>query len=258
MRARQTWSERIRDALDNDRFELWEQPIQALERFGEDRSEVLVRMLGADGDAIPPGVFMYIAERFGQVQAIDRWVIGRSIELMAERRRHGRDHVLEVNLSGASITDEGVIDFIASEVANAPIDPTRLVFEVTETTAIVNVERARRFARRLADLGCQFALDDFGAGFGSFYYLKHLPFDCVKIDGDFVKELPSSPPDQLTVQAIVRIASGLGKETVAEYVQDEDTLALLREFGVDFAQGYHVGRPRPARDWLGTRHRSPA
>jgi predicted signal transduction protein with EAL and GGDEF domain len=173
----------------HDHFELWEQPILTLRTGQVDRAEVLVRMLDASGDAIPPGVFLYIAERFGQIQAVDRWVISRAIRLLA-----ARDRTIEVNLSGASITDEATIAFIASEIRNAPIDPTRLVFEVTETTAIVNVERARRFARRLSDLGCQFALDDFGAGFGSFYYLKHLPFDCVKIDGDFVKELPRSPP----------------------------------------------------------------
>jgi EAL domain-containing protein (putative c-di-GMP-specific phosphodiesterase class I) len=119
------------------------------------------------------------------------------------------------------------------------------VFEVTETAAIVNVEGARRFALRLAELGCQFALDDFGAGFGSFYYLKHLPFDCLKIDGDFIRHLPASPSDQLTVKAIVEIARGLGKQTIAEYVEDEPTLRLLRDYGVDCAQGFHIGRPAP-------------
>ena len=139
------------------------------------------------------------------------------------------------------------MDFIASEVRNAPIDPTCLVFEVTETAAIANVDRARSLARGLADLGCQFALDDFGSGFGSFYYLKHLPFDVVKIDGDFIKELPTTRTDQLTVQAIVQIAKGLGKTTTAEFVSDDATVAMLREFGVDYAQGFHVGRPEPIR-----------
>ena len=153
---------------------------------------------------------------------------------------------LEVNLSGATITDSDVIDFIVERVRSAPIDPRRLTFEVTETTAIVNIDRARTFARRLADLGCKFALDDFGAGFGSFYYLKHLPFDLVKIDGDFIKDLPNSRTDQLTVQAIVQITKGLSKQTVAEFVGNEATLDLLRRFGVDYAQGYHLGKPRRA------------
>jgi EAL domain-containing protein (putative c-di-GMP-specific phosphodiesterase class I) len=248
IRARLTWSERIREALAHDGFTLHEQPIVSLASGELRRSELLVRLRGDGGDLIPPGVFLPVAERFGQIQAIDRWVIEQALLLLAERQRAGLDHHIEVNLSGASITDEDLIEFIARELAQAPIDPTKLVFEVTETAAIVNIHRARGFARRLADLGCQSALDDFGAGFGSFYYLKHLPFDCVKIDGDFIKQLPASQPDQLTVQAIVQIARGLGKETIAEFVEDEPTLRLLRDYGVDHAQGYHIGRPRPVED----------
>jgi EAL domain-containing protein (putative c-di-GMP-specific phosphodiesterase class I) len=174
-------------------------------------------------------------------------VIEHAVQLLAERRAAGLDHYFEVNLSGATVSDRDVMEFIAETVRTAPIDPTRLMFEITETAAIVNIERARQFARRLADLGCQFALDDFGAGFGSFYYLKHLPFDCVKIDGDFIKELPLNVTDQLTVQAIVAISRGLGKQTVAEFVGDDETLELLRGYGVDHAQGYHIATPRPAR-----------
>jgi EAL domain-containing protein (putative c-di-GMP-specific phosphodiesterase class I) len=156
---------------------------------------------------------------------------------------------MEVNLSGTSIGDPAVIDFIADSVRNAGIDPTALTFEVTETEAIVNIDRARVLSRQLSSLGCAFALDDFGAGFGSFYYLKHLPFDVVKIDGDFIKTLPASASDQLTVQAIVTIARGLSKRTVAEFVGDDRTVDLLREYGVDFAQGYHMGKPEPATLW---------
>jgi EAL domain-containing protein (putative c-di-GMP-specific phosphodiesterase class I) len=246
MRERFGWSQRIRDALDEDAFELWEQPILHLESGSRERSEVLLRMR-SHGELVAPGDFLDVAERFGQIQAIDRWVVARAVRLLADRRAAGDDATLEINLSGASITDEEVMDHIAAEIRNAPIDPTRVVFEITETAAINNIERARRFARRLADLGCQFALDDFGAGFGSFYYLKHLPFDCVKIDGDFIRNLPTSATDQLTVKAIVDIARGLGKETIAEAAGDEATLELLRRFGVDFAQGFHVARPRPAR-----------
>jgi EAL domain-containing protein (putative c-di-GMP-specific phosphodiesterase class I) len=153
---------------------------------------------------------------------------------------------MEVNLSGPSIGDPAVIDFIAESVRSAGIDPTALIFEVTETEAIVNIDRARVLSRQLSSLGCQFALDDFGAGFGSFYYLKHLPFDVVKIDGDFIKSLPTSTSDQLTVQAIVTIARGLRKRTVAEFVGSERTVEMLQEYGVDFAQGYHIGKPAPA------------
>ncbi|MBJ7332497.1 MAG: EAL domain-containing protein [Solirubrobacteraceae bacterium] len=246
LRDRQTWSERIRDALEQDKLQLWEQPILDLHTGTTTRSEMLIRMDDPDGGPpIPPGSFLYIAERFGQIMALDRWVIDHSIQVLAERAKAGVVHPIEVNLSGRSITDEALIDYIAAEIGNAGIDPRNLVFEITETTAIGNIDRARGFAGRLADLGCQFALDDFGSGFGSFYYLKHMPFDTVKIDGDFIKDLPQSRTDRLTVRAIVQIARGLGKTTIAEFVQDDETVRLLKEYGIDYAQGYHVGHPHP-------------
>ncbi len=245
LRARLGWSERIREALAEDRFELFEQPIVAIGSGHVAGSEMLLRMRDVDGSIIAPGMFLDVAERFGQIQAIDCWVVARAIRLLAERQAAGIDLELEVNLSGGSLTETTVVDFILSEVRNAPIDPTRLTFEVTETAAIVNIDRARSLAQNLSDLGCRFALDDFGSGFGSFYYLKHLPFDVVKIDGEFIKELESSEADRLTVQAIVQIARGLGKPTIAEFVENEATLRLLSTIGVDFAQGYHLGRPRP-------------
>ncbi len=245
MRARLTWAERIRDGLDGDGFVLWEQPILNLATGICDRSELLIRMVDADGRPVLPGVFLPVAERFGQIQAIDRWVLRLAVELARVRQAAGNHDVLEVNLSGISLTDESLIDDLVSQIKAASIDPTRLIFEVTETAAVANFDDARRFAGRITDLGCQFALDDFGSGFGSFYYLKHLPFDGVKIDGDFVKDLAATKADQLTVQAIVQICAGLGKETTAEFVQNDATIDLLTSYGVDFAQGYHIGKPRP-------------
>jgi diguanylate cyclase (GGDEF)-like protein/PAS domain S-box-containing protein len=247
LRARLSWSERIRDALASDGFELYEQPILHIGSGRVAASELLLRMRDGAGGTIAPGEFLDAAERFGQIQAIDRWVIGRAVRVLAERQAKGLAIDMEVNLSGGSISDPTVIDFIASEVRNAPIDPRRLTIEVTETAAITNIERARQLARTLTDLGCRFALDDFGSGFGSFYYLKHLPFDLVKIDGEFIKELEQSKPDRLTVQAIVQIAKGLDKPTVAEFVESLPILRELERLGVDFAQGYHIGRPRPLR-----------
>ncbi len=244
LRTQMTWAERIRGALEGEGFVLYEQPIVGVRSGRAERSELLIRMLADDG-VIAPGQFLPIAERFGLMKEIDRWVIARAIRLLAERQAAGLGWLgVDVNLSGESITDPSVMDFIAAEVRNAPIDPTCLIFEVTETSAIVNMERARTLADGLAELGCQFALDDFGAGFGSFYYLKYLPFDMVKIDGDFIKSLPTSRTDQLTVRAIVQIAAGLGKQTTAEFVGDDQTVDLLSELGVDFAQGYHMGKPR--------------
>jgi diguanylate cyclase (GGDEF)-like protein/PAS domain S-box-containing protein len=243
MRARLTWSERIRTALEEDGFELYQQPILDIRKNEVTHHELLVRLPGDSGELIPPGTFLYIAEQFGLIQAIDRWVVGQATRLLKRLHAEGDPVTLSVNLSGASITDASLLELVEDEIRTTGIDPRALIFEVTETAAIVNIEKARRFAERLGELGCAFALDDFGAGFGSFYYLKHLPFDYLKIDGDFIRQLPASKPDQLTVKAIVQIAHGLGKRTVAEFVGDEATVSLLRRFGVDFAQGYHTGRP---------------
>jgi diguanylate cyclase (GGDEF)-like protein/PAS domain S-box-containing protein len=245
LRRRMHWADRIRDALAHERFVLYEQPILGLESGRIEGSELLLRMLDDDGTPIAPGAFLEVAERFGQIQAIDRWVIGQAVRLLGDRQAAGIDLDLEVNISGGSITEGELVDSIVAEVRGAPIDPSRLTFELTETAAIVNMDRAKLVAQRLADLGCRFALDDFGAGFGSFYYLKHLPFDVVKIDGEFIRELLHRPADRLTVEAIVHIADGLDKPVIAEFVQDAATLALLRDLGVGYAQGYHVGRPQP-------------
>jgi len=154
---------------------------------------------------------------------------------------------LEVNLSGKSIGDPELPELIEREIAATGVDPGRLVFEITETAAIANMDLARSFAERLRKLGCRFALDDFGAGFSSFYYLKHLPLDYVKIDGDFIRNLAGSLTDQLVVKSIVDIARGMGMKTIAEFVENAETVEMLREKGVDYSQGYHHGRPEPMR-----------
>jgi EAL domain-containing protein (putative c-di-GMP-specific phosphodiesterase class I) len=248
MRARLTWSERIRVALEQNRFELFQQPILDVRKNEVTHHELLVRLPGDSGELIPPGTFLYIAEQFGMIQAIDRWVVSQAARLIKRLHAEGNPVTLSVNLSGASITDPSLLEVVERELRETGIDPHALIFEVTETAAIVNIEKARRFAERLAELGCAFALDDFGAGFGSFYYLKHLPFDYLKIDGDFIRQLPASKADQLTVKAIVQIAHGMGKRTVAEFVGDDQTLRLLRRYGVDFAQGYYTGRPVAVSD----------
>jgi diguanylate cyclase (GGDEF)-like protein/PAS domain S-box-containing protein len=244
MQSRLAWADRIKDALEEDRFVLHAQPIVALCQDPVPRHELLIRMLGDEGDLIPPGTFLYVAERFDLIQQVDRWVLQRAIALLAHAKRSGHLMHLEVNLSAKSITDPKLPGFVAGELANAGIDGTGLCVEVTETAAIVNVDRARQFAHRLADLGCEFALDDFGAGFASFYYLKHMVFDYVKIDGEFIRRLPDSHINQLVVRSVVDLAQGLGKRTIAECVGDGATLTLLRQYGVDYAQGFHLGRPQ--------------
>jgi EAL domain-containing protein (putative c-di-GMP-specific phosphodiesterase class I) len=165
--------------------------------------------------------------------------------VLAEQQRAGHPVSFEVNLSAKSIGDPALSELIACELAATGADPRGLVFEFTQTAAIVNIDRAQLFARRLRELGCGLAIDDFGAGFASFYYLKHFAFDYLKIDGEFVENLATSKTDQLIVKSVVDIARGLDKRTIAEFVGDERTLELLREYGIDFAQGFHVGRPRP-------------
>ena len=248
MRARLTWAERIRDALEENRFVLHAQPIVSLTGDPIPRHELLIRMMGEGGDLVPPGTFLYIGERFELIQEIDRWVIQRAIELLATEKHAGRNLVLALNLSAKSVVDDSLPKFVAGELANAGIDGRGLCVEVTETAAIVNVDRARRFAHALAELGGEFALDDFGAGFASFYYLKHMVFDYVKIDGEFIRSLPDSHVNQLVVKSVVGIAAGMGKRTVAEFVGDEATMDLLRGYGIDYAQGFYLARPRAIED----------
>ena len=235
----------IRDALENDRFVLHAQPIQSLVGDPVPRLELLIRMLGEGDDLVPPGTFLYTGERFDLIQAIDRWVIRRAIALLAAHKRVGCPIHISLNLSAKSVTDPGLPSFVTAELQSAGIDGHGLCVEVTETAAIVNVDRAKLFAHTLADLGCEFALDDFGAGFASFYYLEHMAFDYVKIDGEFIRNLPASPVNQLVVRSVVDIARGLGKRTVAEFVGDQETEDLLRRYGVDYAQGFHVAKPQP-------------
>ena len=249
--ARQAEAEHLRRALQDDRFVLYGQPILDLRESEVSQYEVLLRLRGEEGgEPLTPSTFLYVAERFGLIQAIDGWVVGRAIELIAENERAGRPLVLHVNISGKSIGDPRVAALIESALTTAGIDPSRLVIELTETAAMANIEEAKAFAHRLRARGCRLALDDFGAGFGSFYYLKSLPFDYLKIDGDLIRGLAASRMDQLVVGAIVGVARGMGKKTVAEFVSDDETVRLLEKAGVDYAQGYHVGRPRPLRDAL--------
>ncbi len=239
----QTTTARIRDAITHNRFRLHTQPIRSLASGGIERYELLLRMAGENGTLLPAASFIEAAERSGMVQELDRWVVARALELLAAREREGHPVSLHVNLSGVSLTDLSVLEFIERKVDEGGADPSRCTFEITRTTPVEDYDTAIGFADRLTELGCQVAIDDYGASFSPFHHLKRLPFDLIKIDGEFVRDMPRSDADQLTVQAIVQIARGLGKETIAEYVQDDTTAEMLREYGVDMAQGFHLGRP---------------
>jgi diguanylate cyclase (GGDEF)-like protein/PAS domain S-box-containing protein len=250
MHTRVTWAQRIRDAIDDGRFTLVAQPILDLKTGVPTRFEVLLRMLDHHGDLIPPSAFMSTAERLGMIQEIDALVVARAIRAVAAAGAGIGDARVEINLSGASMGDPRILRVIERELRETGLDPARVIFEITETTAIANIADAREFSDELATLGCRFALDDFGAGFGSFYYLKHVRFDILKIDGEFVRDACATRTDRLVIEAVVAIARGLGKQTVAEHVGDEPTVALLRELGVDYGQGYFLGKPQPLERFL--------
>ncbi len=249
--SRSSEADRMRQAIEGDQFHLYCQPIMDLKTDEAAQYELLLRLPVGEGcEPLAPNSFLYVAERFGIILAIDCWVVRKAIALIGEYERSGRSLTLHVNLSGNSIGDPKLGAFIENALAEGGIDPSCLVFELTETAAIANLPHARAFANRMHRCGCRLALDNFGAGLASFYYLKNYPFDYLKIDGEFIRRLSVNPIDQLVVKAIVCIAQGMGKKTIAEFVTDANAIRLLRDSGVDFAQGYHVGLPRPVAGFL--------
>jgi diguanylate cyclase (GGDEF)-like protein len=231
-----TWVQRIRSALAEDRFVVYAQPIVDLKTRQVARDELLVRMVDRDGEVIPPASFIPTAQRFGLIEEIDHRVLGKAIELA------GRSRPIAVNISGRSLSDPRLLAETAAAF-EAGLNPNWLSFEITETAAVANMEDAQRFAESVAALGCSLGLDDFGTGFSSFSYLKHLPVQFLKIDMEFIRDLRSSRVDQRLVGAMVEIAAALDMDTVAAGVEDAETLALVQGLGIDFAQGYHIGRP---------------
>ncbi len=238
------WVGRLQEALSEDRFMLYGQPIIDLDSGEVVQRELLIRMsypedAGVTPGLITPGRFLPVAEEYGFIAEIDRWVVDRAAELAAA------GVAAELNVSARSITDASFIRHVAKSLAQAKADPAMLVFEITETALIGNEEMARTFVEQLHNLGCRIALDDFGTGYGGFTYLKQLPIDFLKIDIEFVRDLRQNAASRNVVEAVVSLARGFSMKTVAEGVEDADTLELLRSMGVDFAQGFHIGRPAP-------------
>ena len=238
------WVRRVQEALAEKLFVLYAQPIVEIVTGRVVQRELLLRMLDPTASptgpaVINPGAFLPVAEEFGLISEIDRWVIARAAELAATGRP------VELNVSGRSITDPGLIEHIQRCIQASGADPQAMVFEITETALIADQAAARAFADGLHRLGCTLALDDFGTGYGGFTYLKQLRIDFLKIDMEFVRDLCRNPASRSVVQAIVHLAEGFKLKTVAEGVEDAQTLALLGQLGVDCAQGYHLGRPEP-------------
>jgi EAL domain-containing protein (putative c-di-GMP-specific phosphodiesterase class I) len=242
---RRPWLQRLRRALEDDLFVLHYQPIVSLLDGGVSHYEALVRLADEPhGRLVGPGSFLPAAERYGLVREIDRLVLGKVLALLAEDRGE-RDTSVAINVSTLSAIDGAMLTHLERGLARRGVDPARLIVEVTETAAISDMGRARAFCEGVQARGCAVALDDFGSGFGSFQYLKQLPFDFLKIDGDFIRGLPVSSTDQLVVKAVADVVRGMGRLTIAEFVGDGATLALLRDYGVDYAQGFAVGKPAP-------------
>jgi PAS domain S-box-containing protein len=242
--------EQISQALREDGFTLHCQPVLDLREGRVTQHEVLLRMVGPDGELVLPQAFFGTARRAGLTTAIDQWVVRRAIRTIGEQAQVGRDVTFEVNLSSESLHDASLLPTIERELATTGIDPGRVVLEVTEQIAIADPEGARSLAKHLRAIGCGFALDDFGTSFGSFRFLKDMPVDYLKIDGDLIVSLAESRTAQLVVKALVDVARGTGADTIAVFASDERTLELLRDLGVGYAQGHKVGRPRPIAEAL--------
>jgi diguanylate cyclase (GGDEF)-like protein/PAS domain S-box-containing protein len=240
---RLAWVGHLRSAIDNDRLALYRQPIIDLASGEPSADEILVRMVEADGTVLPPSAFLPTAERFGLIRELDRWVIERAIGAAAASGR-----TMTINLSARSISDPGLSGHIRYAIERSGLDPSTVVFELTETAAATASEDLREFGARIERLGCSLAIDDFGTGFGSLTYLKNLPVRFLKVDMEFVRGINDSAADRAIVQSIVTIAKSLGMRTIGEGVEDEQTLERLAALGVDFAQGYHLGRPAPWAD----------
>jgi diguanylate cyclase (GGDEF)-like protein len=242
------WSERIASAIDDGRLLVYAQPLIDLGTDTIVRYELLARLVD-DGEILAPSAFIPRAERLGIVRLIDRYMLSRAVATLASES----DLRVDVNLSGKAFADRELIDFIEKLLTDSGVDPSRLGLEVTETAAIADVEHAREFMLRLRAFGCRFSLDDFGSGFSSFYHLKHLPADALKIDGAFVRGIADCEEDQHLVRAMIAVARAMSMEAVVEFVEDADSLAVVRRLGADVAQGYHFAMPRPLDEILAER-----
>ena len=243
----------IQQSLDDDMFDLLAQPISCL--HGDDprpRFEVLLRMRDSDGSHVPSSAFFSAAERYQMMPQIDRWVVSATIASLSEYLEDVsiQGAICSINLSGQSLGDDGILEFIDDELNERKVPPECICFEITESAAVSNLKKAQAFINELRDRGCTISLDDFGAGLSSFAYLKNFNVDTLKIDGSFIRDITENRISESMVAAITQVAKVMQLKTVAEYVESDATRELVRKLGVDFAQGHAVGRPIPFADAL--------
>ncbi|MEW8585670.1 MAG: GGDEF domain-containing phosphodiesterase, partial [Candidatus Thiodiazotropha sp.] len=244
------WVSRINSALEEDRMVLYAQPIVDLN--SDDRLivavEVLLKMRTADGDLIPPGAFLPAAGRYDLVERIDYWVIEEVLRMLARCRGDYPDCF--INLSGGTLSRQNIARFLKKLLRQYEIKPSKITFEVTETTTIQNLSSALKMIRELRELGCRFALDDFGSGLSSFGYLKNLPVDFLKIDGMFIKDMNTDSLDKGMVEAIKTVADTMELTTIAEFVENDEIIEELRRVGIDLGQGYGIAHPKPFKEFI--------
>src|SRR6202049_1610534 len=244
---------KLRDALDNDKFRLDARPILPLRgNYGRPRFELLIRMLGDRGEIIPPGKFLSAAERYQLMPTVDRWVVRRACELLGKHSASVGEDIARfaINLSGQSLQDASFLQFVIDQIKASGLPPGVLCFELTETATIGNLVNAQNFMRSLQDIGCQFALDDFGTGVSSLAYLKDLSVNYLKIDGTFVRDAITNSRSESMIKAIAQLAKVMCMETIAEYVETDVLRARMADLGVDYGQGFAMGKAQPLEDLL--------
>ncbi len=247
------WVPRINQALNEDRFELYAQPIVPIQGdFDEgDHYELLIRLKGEDGKIVPPGMFLPAAEKYNLATKLDCWVISSAFNWLKNHPVQLNNlHMCSINLSGITLGDNTFVDFVEEQFNKTKIPPQKICFEITETAAISNLSNANKCIEKLKSLGCPFALDDFGSGLSSFAYLRQLPVEFLKIDGMFIKEIDKNEFDLAMVKSMRDIAQVVGMKTIAEFVENDDILNVLKDIGIDHAQGYGIGKPVPLNEYV--------
>jgi diguanylate cyclase (GGDEF)-like protein len=240
------WTHRIHDALENDRFVLYGQEIISVFGVTPGYHEVLIRMIGDDGKIIPPMAFLTAAERYNLISDIDLWVIRNTLDFFSQLDESY--HKISINLSGQTLGNSRAMSRIIQYIDESKVSPERICFEITETAMISNLNSAKRFVSTLRGFGCKMALDDFGSGLSSFSYLKNLPVNYLKIDGDFVRNMDSDEINAAMVESIIQVGHKMGLEIIAEYVENDAILEKLKTMGANYAQGYGIAKPKPLED----------
>lgn len=241
------WVSRIHLGLEKKQFVLYIQRMETLVEGAELHCELLIRMQGLDGTLYPPGYFLPAAERYHLMPKIDRWVVGEALSILA-RKGDNFPYVCAINLSGQTFSEEGFLEYVVEQIKLHGVNPKRICFEITETAMIANLNKARQFMHTLREIGCRFSLDDFGSGLSSFAYLKNLDVDFLKIDGMFVKSIITNKVDRAMVESINNVGHVMGLHTIAEFAESKDIVDMLKEIGVDYAQGYAVAKPELFED----------